>query len=197
MAREKVEAQPGFRPTHCSTCPSELDRFVHLPALRATRTVHVGVVGIDVAATAAAEDVVLARGRLEAPPAQLGIDAHPGQARPTGPPRKSRSGSGWTCASFASGSGFRRRGAGGRRRKGVPPEYHPAPDQRRRCLRGVIGGIAPQRFKPRGLSLFEGVLVRRRGAAAREQNDRDRPAVGIHCDPNDAIGQDILVCPGV
>src|ERR1019366_5238457 len=60
--------------------PSVLDSLVHLPALRATGAVHVRIVGIDVAAAAAAEDVVFALRRFKAPPAKLRVNAQPGKA---------------------------------------------------------------------------------------------------------------------
>src|ERR1035437_1261874 len=73
------EAQLHFTSLHYSAAASVLDGLVHLSALRATGTVNVRIVGIDVTAAAAAEDVVFALGRFEAPPAKLGVNAHPGK----------------------------------------------------------------------------------------------------------------------
>src|SRR5208282_3020777 len=77
---------PLVSPHHSNTplrrslvTPSEFDRLVRLPALRATRAVHVRVIRIDVTTTAAAENPVFAGGGLEAPAAQFGVDAQPSQ----------------------------------------------------------------------------------------------------------------------
>ena len=50
----------------------------------------------------------------------------------------------------------------------------------RRRIEGGFGRIAAQRLEPCGPGLLQGVLVRRRGPAAREQRDRHRPALGVH-----------------
>src|SRR5208283_3074980 len=49
----------------------KFNRLIQLAALGASGTVHVGIVGIDEAAFAAAKDVVFRVGRAEAPPVEF------------------------------------------------------------------------------------------------------------------------------
>src|SRR5207244_1037461 len=67
----------SFRAPQCS----KLDRLIHPSALGAARTVHIRIIGIDVAAAGATEDVVFRGGRLEAAAPEFRINR---QARKRG-----------------------------------------------------------------------------------------------------------------
>lgn len=70
----------SFLSTGRQSLSSELDRLIHLPALGATRSIDIGVVGVDITTAATAKNAVLGRGWFETPPAKLSVDSHSGQA---------------------------------------------------------------------------------------------------------------------
>jgi hypothetical protein len=86
MTKGKMLPDAGFRTSSFVVLSSfvighsslEFDGLIHSPALRAARAVHVRVVGIDISATPAPEDVVLGSRRLKSPPAQLAVNSQAG-----------------------------------------------------------------------------------------------------------------------
>jgi hypothetical protein len=60
---------------------SELDRIVHLPALRTARAIHIGIVGVDAAALLATKDAVAAGRGIEAALAEFGVNSRSRERR--------------------------------------------------------------------------------------------------------------------
>jgi hypothetical protein len=66
---------------HFSACGLlKPDRLIRLAALRAAGAIDIGVVCVNIAATAATEDPIFARSRLESASPQLRVDRHARQS---------------------------------------------------------------------------------------------------------------------
>ena len=172
----------------------ELNRLIHPSALRAARTIHIRVIGINVAATAAPEDAVLGRRRLKAPAAQLGVDSHARDAAQQS--HEIGEDQVWQghelCVRVAHRSWTCGGRVGERHRNRMPFKDHPAPSQV--CHRVA----APARFagghgiESSGFDLPQCVLISVFVTAAwRKQNwHRRQPTICANDDLHDAFGQE-------